>query len=136
MEFALRWQIRGREYRVDLDQLSTLHRGTGEGLFVVYLLAMVIAVIYSRREMKPPAWLFAIAHGLLGLQILMGIILIAFDGLAGVPWYHPVLGLITLAALGLAPAFQSRFLPGIDSAVLFAVIAILALAAQFSVRLT
>ena len=118
-----------------MDQLSTLHRGTGEGLFVVYLLAMVVAIIYSRREMKPPTWLFAIAHSLLGVQVLLGIFLITFDGLAGVPWYHPVLGLITLAALGLAPAFQSRFLPGIDSAVLFAVVAVLALVTQFSARL-
>jgi heme A synthase len=118
-----------------METLSTLHRGTGEALFVIYLLAMIVAIVYSRRESKPPAWIYAIAHGLLGVQVLMGIILIAFDGLDGVPWYHPVLGLVTLAALGLAPALQSRFLPGIDSAVLFGIVAILALVTQFSVRL-
>ncbi len=118
-----------------MDQLSSFHRGLGEGLFVVYLLAMIVAVIYSRRESKPPSWLYGVAHGLLMLQVLLGIVLISVDGLSGVPWYHPVLGLITLAALGLAPAFQTRFLPGIDSAVLFAVIAILAITTQFAARL-
>ena len=118
-----------------MDQLSSLHRGLGEGLFVIYLLAMIVAVIYSRRESKPPSWLYGAAHGLLMLQVLIGIVIISVDGLSGVPWYHPVLGLITLAALGLAPAFQTRFLPGIDSAVLFAVIAVLAIVTQFAARL-
>ncbi len=118
-----------------MDGLVSIHRGIGEGLFVVYVLAMIVAIIYSRRESKPPAWLFGIAHGLLALQVLFGLTLLAFDGLAGVPWYHPVLGLITLAALGLAPLFQTRFLPGIDSAVLFALVAVLALATQFAARL-
>lgn len=118
-----------------LDSLSTLHRGTGEGLFVIYLLAMVVAIIYSRRGATPPPWLYGIAHGLLTVQVLLGIALLAFDGLAGVPWYHPVLGLLTLAALGLAPVFQARFLPGIDSAALFALVAVLALVTQFAARL-
>jgi heme A synthase len=118
-----------------MDQLGSVHRGIGEGLFVVYLLAMAIAIIYSRRESRPPAWLYGIAHGLLGFQVVLGLFLITFDGLGDVPWYHPVLGLITLAALGLAPVFQSRFLPGIDSAVLFALIAVLALVTQFAARL-
>jgi hypothetical protein len=46
-----------------------------------------------------------------------------------------VLGLLTLAALGLAPVFQARFLPGIDSAALFALVAVLALVTQFAARL-
>jgi heme A synthase len=118
-----------------MDNLSSLHRGIGEGLFVIYLLAMTVAFIYSRRESKPPAWLYGSAHGLLTLQVVLGLIIITFDGLGGVPWYHPVLGLITLAALGLAPVFQTRFLPGVDTAVLFALIAVLALVTQFAARL-
>lgn len=118
-----------------LDSLSSLHRWIGEGLFVIYVLAMLVAIIYSRRESKPPAWLFGVAHGLLGLQVVFGLLLFAFDGLSGVPWYHPVLGVITLFALSLAPLFQTRFLPGIDSAVLFALVAVLALATQFAARL-
>lgn len=118
-----------------MDGLISIHRGIGEGLFVIYLLAMTFAIIYSRRESKPPAWLYGLAHGLLGLQVLFGIIILAVDGLAGVPWYHPVLGLVTLATLALAPVFQTRFLPGIDSAVLFALVAVLALATQFAARL-
>jgi heme A synthase len=118
-----------------MDDLSLLHRVIGEGLFVIYLLAMTVAVIYSRRESQPPPWLYGVAHGLLTLQVLLGLLLITVDGLAGVPWYHPVLGLLTLAALALAPVFQTRFLPGIDSAVLFALVAVLALATQFAARL-
>lgn len=107
----------------------------GEGLFVIYLLAMIVAFIFSRRTEKPPPWLFGIAHGLLGLQVLLGLFLLATDGLSGVPWYHPLLGLLTLAALGLTPVFRSHFLPGIDTVVLFALIAVLAITTQFAARL-
>lgn len=115
--------------------MDSIHRGLGEGLFVVYLLAMVIAFIYSRRSDGTPPWLMGIAHGLLGIQVLLGLFLLVTDGLSGVPWYHPVLGLITLAALGLAPLFRQRFMPGVDAAVLFALVAVLALATQFAARL-
>ncbi|MEZ4523605.1 MAG: hypothetical protein R3A46_18460 [Thermomicrobiales bacterium] len=118
-----------------MDGLISVHRGIGEGLFVIYLLAMVVAIIYSRRSEVVPTWLTGVAHGLLGLQVVLGLLLLAIDGLAGVPWYHPVLGLITLASLGLLPLFQSRFLPGVDRAVLFGLIAVLALATQFAARL-
>lgn len=118
-----------------MDGLSSIHRGLGEGLFVIYVLAMVVAIVYSRRGTPIPGWLIGTAHGLLGLQVVLGLLLLAVNGLAGVPWYHPVLGLITLAALGLAPLFQDRFLPGIDTAVLFALIAVLAIATQFAARL-
>ncbi|CAN5559169.1 hypothetical protein BH23CHL2_BH23CHL2_24470 [soil metagenome] len=118
-----------------MDGLSSIHRGLGEGLFVIYLLAMAVAVIYSRRDGYTPSWLIGTAHGLLGLQVVLGLLLLAINGLAGVPWYHPVLGLVTLAALGFAPLFQTRFLPGIDSAVLFALIAVLAITTQFAARL-
>jgi heme A synthase len=115
--------------------VDAIHRGLGEGLFVVYLLAMIVAFIYSRRADRIPPWLLGIAHGLLGLQVLLGLFLLITDGLAGVPWYHPVLGLITLAALGLTPLLRQRLLPGVDTAVLFALIAVLALATQFAARL-
>ncbi|MEZ4572730.1 MAG: hypothetical protein R2849_20920 [Thermomicrobiales bacterium] len=40
-----------------MDGLISVHRGIGEGLFVIYLLAMVVAIIYSRRSEVVPTWL-------------------------------------------------------------------------------
>jgi heme A synthase len=115
--------------------MDGIHRGLGEGMFVIYLLAMIVAFIYSRRTEGPPSWLFGIAHGLLTLQVVLGLFLWLTDGLSGVPWYHPVLGLLTLAALGLTPVFRTRFLPGLDTVVLFALVAVLAIITQFAARL-
>ena len=115
--------------------VTDIHRGLGEGLFVIYLLAMIVAVLYSRRETPIPGWLTGITHGLLGLQVLLGLGLLISGGLSGVPWYHPVLGLITIAALGLTPVLRDRLLPGIDVAVLFAIVAVLAITTQFAARI-
>jgi heme A synthase len=115
--------------------MDAIHRGLGEGLFIIYLLAMIVAFIYSRRDGGPPVWLAAVSHGLLTLQVLLGLFLLLTGGLSGVPWYHPVLGLLTLAALGLTPVFRQRFLPGLDTVVLFGLLAVLAIATQFAARL-
>jgi len=115
--------------------VDAIHRGLGEGLFIIYVLAMIVALVYSRRSDRTPGWLLGIAHGLLGLQVLLGLFLVLTDGLRGVPWYHPVLGLLTAAALGLTPVFRQRFMPGVDAAVLFGLVAVLALITQFAARL-
>lgn len=117
------------------DVMDSLHRFIGEGLFVVYIVAMVVAIVMSRRGQRPPVWLTAVAHGLLGLQVLLGLALLMTDGLQGVPWYHPVLGLAAVAALGLSPVLRGRFPRGADLAAIFGVVAILTLAAQLAARL-
>lgn len=115
--------------------MDSIHRYIGEGLFVVYIVAMVVAIIMSRRGQRPPVWLTAIAHGLLGLQILLGLLILLTDGLQGVPWYHPVLGLAAAAALGLTPLLRERFQRGADLAAIFGIVAVLTLAAQLAARL-
>jgi heme A synthase len=115
--------------------MDSIHRYIGEGLFVVYIVAMIVALIMARRGQRPPTWLIAGAHGLLGLQVLLGLIILLTDGLLGVPWYHPVLGLAAIAALGLTPLLRERFQRGADLAVIFGIVAVLTLAAQLAARL-
>lgn len=115
--------------------MDDIHRFVGEGLFIVYILAMILALIFARRSERPPGWLFGIAHGLLALQGALGLFLWLTDGLGPVPWYHPLLGLLALAALALTPLLRARFMPGMDSAIIFAIVAVLTLAAQLAARL-
>lgn len=114
--------------------MADIHRMIGEGLFALYIIVMIVAIIFGRRAQRPPTWLVGIAHALLGIQVIFGIILL-LDGLGGVPWYHPVLGLAALGVLALTPVFRSRFVNGMDIAIVMGLVAVLTLAAQLTARL-
>lgn len=114
--------------------MEDIHRWIGEGLFALYIIVMIVAIVFGRRGQRPPVWLVATAHGLLGIQVVFGIILL-LDGLGGVPWYHPVLGLAALAVLALTPVFRSHLVRGMDVALVMGLVAVLTLAAQMAARL-
>jgi hypothetical protein len=90
--------------------MAEFHARLGEGLFVIYLIVLVIVWFMSRQDRKAPAWLMGIAHALLGLQVILGIILIAQDS-DRIVWYHPVLGILAALSLGLMPVFRNRLGP-------------------------
>lgn len=111
--------------------MESLHRYLGEALFIIYVIAAAVAFFSYRRGRKIPTPVMAIAHALLTVQVILGIILIATDGLRGVPWYHPVLGLLALLMLAIIPTvLRKQFVRGLDMAIGFSIIAALALAAQ------
>ena len=114
--------------------MENIHRYLGEGLFVIYLILMIVAYILARRNQLTPSWLVGTAHGLLALQVALGVILLAANGLDVVPWYHPVLGILTLLALGLTRPLHSRLRPGYDVAAMMGIVAVMALITQFSAR--
>lgn len=84
-----------------------IHRGIGEGLFLVYVIVMAVVFILGRRGRTAPPALIGIAHGLLAIQVAIGVILLAEEP-DRVVWYHPVLGLAAILALGLTPVFRKR----------------------------
>lgn len=110
--------------------MENFHRYLGEGLFVIYVVVMVVVLVMGRRGKTVPPWLTGVAHGLLAIQVAIGAILLMSGGLSGVHWLHPVVGLMAILALGLAPVFKSSLRPGLDKAAVFGVVAVLALAAQ------
>lgn len=114
--------------------MENFHRYLGEGLFIIYLIVMVVALVLGRRDQGVPPWLTGAAHALLALQVAVGLILLADGGLRGEPWYHPVLGLITLLSLGLMPVFRARLRPNMAPVAMFGLVALLALITQFSAR--
>jgi heme A synthase len=115
--------------------MENIHRFIGEGLFVLYFLVMIVAFIMARRNQATPSWLIGIAHGVLALQVALGVILLASGGLSGVPWYHPVLGIITLLALGISRPLHARLQPGYDVAAMMGIVGILALITQMAARI-
>lgn len=114
--------------------MENFHRYLGEGLFIIYLIVMIVALVLGRRNATVPPWLTGAAHALLAVQVAVGLILLADGGLRGEPWYHPVLGIITLLSLGLMPVFRTRFGPTRAPVFLFGLVAVLALITQFSAR--
>ncbi len=83
------------------------HGGLGELLVVLYLAVAVGSLLASRRG-GLPAWVTGTAHALLGVQIVMGLILLVRYPSA-VPWTHPLFGLLTVPALALAAPLRRRF---------------------------
>lgn len=116
--------------------MESFHRYLGEGLFVIYVVVMIVVLVLGRRGKDVPPWLTGAAHGLLGLQVAIGLILLMSGGLSGVHWLHPVVGFLVILALGLAPVFKSSLRPGLDKAAVFGVVAILALTAQLIAQLS
>lgn len=110
--------------------MENFHRYLGEGLFIIYVVVMIVALVMGRRGNTVPPWLTGAAHALLALQVAIGVILLMSGGLSGVHWLHPVIGLLAILALGLAPVFKSRLRSGLDKAAVFGIVAVLALAAQ------
>src|SRR5438105_14634142 len=51
------------------------HQGLGEILFAIYLVVLVVVLIMGRQGRTAPSWLIGIAHTLLTLQIVLGVIL-------------------------------------------------------------
>lgn len=110
--------------------MENFHRYLGESLFIIYLIVMIAVIVLGRREKPVPPWLTGAAHGLLALQVAVGVILLLSGGLRGVSWLHPVVGLAAVLALGLTPVFKARLRPGYGEVAVFGVVAVLALTAQ------
>lgn len=109
-----------------------IHRYIGEGLFLVYVIVIAVVLLMSRRGGSAPGWLMGIAHGLLAIQVAIGMILLADDSYSA-PWYHWILGLSAIVALGLTPVFKQR-LAGIYGVIApLAVVAVLTLLARLAV---
>lgn len=116
--------------------MQDFHRYLGEGLFIIYVVVMIIVLVMGRRGKTIPPWLTGAAHALLAVQVAVGVIILMSDGLSGVHWTHPVVGLLAILALGMAPVFKSSFRPPLDKAAVFAVVGVLALAAMLIAQLS
>lgn len=111
--------------------MFSIHRGIGEGLFVLYLIVLGVVWFMGRGGKTAPAWLIGASHGLLALQVALGVLLLAQG--RSVVWYHPALGIAALLALGLAPVLRARLGRTNGVVALFAIIALLTLAARLAV---
>jgi energy-converting hydrogenase Eha subunit A len=109
-----------------------LHRGLGEGLFLIYFIVIGIVWFMSRSNREVPGWLMGISHGLLALQVAVGVILLMEDP-DRVVWYHPAIGLAAILALGLTPVFKKRLGATQGTLATLAVVGILALLAMLAV---
>lgn len=88
--------------------MESFHKYLGESLFVIYLFVTIAVLFIGRRGRPVPGALIGIAHLLLAVQVVLGIILISEDS-DRINIIHPILGLITIAALALMPMLRRRF---------------------------
>ncbi|HET9016358.1 MAG TPA: hypothetical protein VFN57_12235 [Thermomicrobiaceae bacterium] len=84
-----------------------LHRGLGEAIVIVYLGIAIASWILARRD-GLPSWLTGIAHTLLGIQVIIGIVLFVQHPHA-VPWTHVLFGGLAVLSLGLMAPLRRRF---------------------------
>ncbi|MEX1158897.1 MAG: hypothetical protein WEC79_08220 [Thermomicrobiales bacterium] len=104
-----------------------LHRGIGEGLFLIYIIVIAVVYVMSRRGRDVPGWLTGVAHGLLALQAGLGVAMLLDGRRAG--WEHPIIGVAAMLAIGTAAPLRARFGKTNGMIVSFAMIAVLAFAA-------
>lgn len=86
--------------------MVSVHNYLGESLVIVYLAVAILAIVLANRG-GLPAWVTGIAHGLLTIQVLLGVILLIRNPDAA-PWHHIVFGLLTIPALGLMFPLRKR----------------------------
>jgi hypothetical protein len=112
------------------------HQGLGEVLFAIYLIVLVVVYLMGRNGKEAPSWLVGLSHGLLALQVAMGVILISQEKYrSAVPWYHPVLGIVALLAIGLATPLRKRLGKTNGLVALLAILSVLTLATMLAVKL-
>lgn len=87
--------------------MESFHRYLGESLFVIYLFVMLAVLFIGRRDRPIPAALMGVAHALLAVQVILGIILISEDA-DRITLIHPILGLLAILALALSPMLRGR----------------------------
>lgn len=104
-----------------------IHRGIGEGLFVIYIILIAVVFFLGRRGRDIPGWLTGISHGLLALQVGLGVAMLLEGRRAG--WDHPIIGIAALLAIGMVAPLRTRLGRINGTIVSFAIIAILAFAA-------
>lgn len=86
--------------------MLTAHGSLGEFLVIIYLAVAIFAAVLANRG-GLPAWVTGIAHGLLSIQVILGIVLLIRNPSAA-PWHHIVFGLLTIPALGLMFPLKKR----------------------------
>ncbi len=86
--------------------MITAHGSLGEVLVLVYIGIAIFAAILANRG-GLPSWVSGIAHGLLSIQVILGVILLIRNPSA-VPWHHIVFGLLTIPALGIMFPLRKR----------------------------
>jgi hypothetical protein len=86
--------------------MLTAHGSLGEFLVLAYIAVAILAAILANRG-GLPAWVSGIAHGLLSIQVILGIVLLIRNPSAA-PWHHIVFGLLTIPALGLMFPLKKR----------------------------
>ncbi len=87
--------------------MESFHKYLGESLFVIYVFVMLVVLFVGRRGRPVPSALLGIAHALLAVQVVLGVILISEDA-DRITIIHPILGLLAIAALGLTPWLRGR----------------------------
>ena len=107
--------------------MSEVHRGIGEGLFIIYIVVIAVVYVMSRRGRDVPGWLTGLSHGILALQVGLGVAMLLEGRRAG--WEHPIIGVAAMFAIGTAAPLRARFGKTSGTIVSFAIIAILAFAA-------
>lgn len=112
--------------------MSAFHGMLGESLALVYLV-IAVASYLRRRQGGLPMWLVGIAHAVLAVQVLVGVTLYVRAPEVISVW-HPVVGILALASLGLSVPLRRRLGRANATAVTALVVAVLVLVAVVIAR--
>ncbi len=86
--------------------MAQAHGGLGELLVVLYLAIAILSFVLAKRK-GLPSWVTGTAHGLLAIQIIMGIVLFVQHPHI-MPVSHVIAALLTIPVLGLMAPLRRR----------------------------
>lgn len=109
---------------------ETIHGHLGQGLFLLLLLVAAVGLFAGIRGGTVPALLTRVVYSLIGLQVILGILMLVTGGLRGVSWIHPVIGVLAIGTLDAGSRWKSPLRPDFQTALVYGLAAVLAIVAR------
>lgn len=110
--------------------MADVHKYLGEGILAIYVVLIIVGLVMERRGKGLPAAITGIGHGLLAVQVALGLMLLGtLDSDQDFNWLHPIFGFLAFGSLILMRPMREKLGANRGMVASFAMAAVFVLAA-------